>query len=339
MGGMSYRDAGVDIDKKMAAVGGIGGLVRSTFTPGVLHDLGSFGGMFSGQFPAMKEPVLVATNDGVGTKVRAGVRAGRVRGLGHDIVNHCVDDILVQGAEPLFFLDYFASSVLDPAVFEEVIQGVAEACRNAGAALLGGETAEMPGVYQPGEFDIVGCIVGVVDKQSVWPRGVKAGDALVGVRSDGLHTNGFSLVNSLIERDDLDLDADPGSLGESLGDALLRPHRSYLPAIRAVREQIDIHGLAHITGGGIQDNLPRVLPEGVGAQVDRASWQPNAVFEFLIEQAGMQRDEAYHVFNMGCALIVIVDGEAAEDAVAALTSAGEEAWVLGRLHEGSGVTF
>ncbi|MDJ0522572.1 MAG: phosphoribosylformylglycinamidine cyclo-ligase [Planctomycetota bacterium] len=339
MGGMTYRDAGVDIDKKMAAVGGIGGLVRSTFTPGVLHDLGSFGGMFSGRFPKHEDPILVATNDGVGTKVRTGVRAGRLRGLGHDIVNHCVDDILVQGAEPLFFLDYFASSVLEPEVFEEVIQGIAEACRNAGAALLGGETAEMPGVYEPGEFDIVGCIVGVVDRKAVWPRGVAAGDALVGVRSDGLHTNGFSLVNRLIERDDLDLTVDPGSLGESLGDALLRPHRSYLPAIRAVREHLDIHGLAHITGGGIQDNLPRVLPEGVGAQVDRASWKPNPVFDFLIERAAMDRDEAYHVFNMGCGLIVIVDGEKAEAAVSALGEAGEEAWVLGRLVEGEGVAF
>jgi len=339
MGGMTYRDAGVDIDKKMAAVGGIGGLVRSTFTPGVLHELGSFGGMFSGRFPAMEEPVLVATNDGVGTKVRTGVRAGRVRGLGQDIVNHCVDDILVQGAEPLFFLDYFASSVLDPAVFEEVIEGIAHACRAAGAALLGGETAEMPGVYQPGEFDIVGCIVGVVDKKQVWPRGVSTGDALIGVRSDGLHTNGFSLVNRLIERDGLDLFVDPGGLGEPLVDALLRPHRSYLPAIRKVRAQVDIHGLAHITGGGIQDNLPRVLPPGVGAEVDRAAWTPNPVFGFLVGQAGMPSDEAFHVFNMGCGLIVIVDHAAARDAVAALEAAGEDAWIMGKLVEGRGVRF
>jgi len=340
---MSYRDAGVDIDKKMAAVGGIGGLVRSTFTPGVLHELGSFGGMFSGTFAGMEDPVLVATNDGVGTKVRAGVRAGRVRGLGQDIVNHCVDDILVQGAEPLFFLDYFASSVLDPAVFNEVIEGIAEACRAAGAALLGGETAEMPGVYAPGEFDIVGCIVGVVDRAAVWPRGVAAGDVLIGVRSDGLHTNGFSLVNRLIERDGLDLDKDPGGLGESLADALLRPHRSYLPAIRAVRQQVTIHGLAHITGGGIQDNLPRVLPAGVGAEVDRQAWKPNPIFEYLVAQSGMDRDEAYHVFNMGAALIVIVDPAEADTTLAALAETGEEAWVMGRLievdPEGKGVRF
>lgn len=339
MGGLSYRDAGVDIDKKMAAVGGIGALVRSTFTPGVQHELGSFGGMFSGRFEGFEDPVLVATNDGVGTKVRTGVRAGRVKGLGKDIVNHCVDDILVQGAEPLFFLDYFASSVLEPAVFEEVIEGIAEACREAGAALLGGETAEMPGVYQPGEFDIVGCIVGIVDRAKVWPRGVKAGDALIGVRSDGLHTNGFSLVNRLIERDDLDLAVDPGGLGESLGDALLRPHRSYLPAIRAIRDRVDIHALAHITGGGLQDNLPRVLPEGVGAEIDRTAWTPNPVFTWLVDTAGMDHDESYHVFNMGCGLVVVVDGAEEAQTIAALTDAGEEAWSMGRLVEGAGVTF
>lgn len=339
MGGMTYRDAGVDIDKKMAAVGGIGKLVQSTFGPRVLHDLGSFGGMFSGLFPDLEEPVLVATNDGVGTKVRTGVRVGRVRGLGQDIVNHCVDDILVQGAEPLFFLDYFASSVLEPAIFEEVIAGIADACRAAGAALLGGETAEMPGVYAPGEFDIVGCIVGVVDRAKVWPQDVAAGDVLVGVRSDGLHTNGFSLVNRLLERDNADLDADPGALGESLGDALLRPHRSYLTPIRALRKTHPIHALAHITGGGIQDNLPRVLPAGVGAEVDRSTWQPNPIFAWLLETAQMDRAEAFHVFNMGCGLVVVTTEDAADGVVQALTEAGEEAWVMGRLVEGEGVTF
>jgi phosphoribosylformylglycinamidine cyclo-ligase len=339
MGGMTYRDAGVDIDKKMAAVGGIGGLVRSTFGPRVLHDLGAFGGMFSGAFPDMADPILVATNDGVGTKVRTGVRARRVRGLGQDIVNHCVNDILVQGAEPLFFLDYFASSVLEPAVFEEVIAGIVDACRAAGAALLGGETAEMPGVYAPGEFDIVGCIVGVVDRAAIWPRGVAAGDTLIGVRSDGLHTNGFSLVNRLIERDGLDLDADPGGLGESLADALLRPHRSYLAPMRAVREQVEVHALAHITGGGLDDNVPRVLPEGIGAEIDRGTWTPNPVFGWIRETAGIDAAEAYHVFNMGCGLVVVVGADEADTALAALEAAGEDAWVMGRLVEGAGVRY
>ncbi len=339
MSGMTYRDAGVDIEKKMASVASISDLVKSTFRPGVLHELGSFGGMFSGSFPNMEDPVLVATNDGVGTKVRTGVRAGRVRGLGHDIVNHCVNDILVQGAEPLFFLDYFASGTLEPNVFEEVLAGVAEACRACGAALLGGETAEMPGVYADNEFDIVGFVVGIVEKAKVWPRGIQAGDAIVGVRSDGLHTNGFSLVNRLIDRDDLDLADDPGGLGESLADALLRPHRSYLPPILTLREAVEIHGLAHITGGGLQDNVPRVLPEGLGARIDRSAWTPNPVFEWLCEAAQMDRDEAYHVFNMGCGLTVIVDAADTQKTVDTLHAAGEEAWVIGAVEAGEGVRF
>lgn len=339
MGGLTYRDAGVDIDKKMEAVQGIGALVRSTFGPGVLHDLGSFGGMFSGRFPGLEDPVLVATNDGVGTKVRTGVRSGRLRGLGHDIVNHCVNDILVQGAEPLFFLDYFASSVLEPRVFQEVVRGLADACREAGAALLGGETAEMPGVYAPGEFDLVGCIVGVVDRAAVWPRDVGVGDVLIGLRSDGLHTNGFSLVNRILDRDQPDLEADPGGLGEPLADALLRPHRSYLQAMRAVRGSCDIHALAHITGGGLQDNLPRVLPRGVGAEIDRSTWEPNPIFGWLVAAAGIDRAEAFHVFNMGCGLVAVVAKADAPGCLEALREAGEDAWIMGRLVEGQGVAF
>lgn len=339
MGGMTYRDAGVDIDKKMNTLRGIGDLVRTTFGSGVLHDVGAFGGMFRGSFPECDDPILVATNDGVGTKVRTGVRAGRVRALGHDIVNHCIDDILVQGAEPLFFFDYFASSVLDPETFREVVEGLVEACKAAGCALLGGETAEMPGVYCDGEFDIVGFVVGIVDRSKVWPRGVKAGDAVIGIRSDGLHTNGFSLVNKLIERDDLDLDADPGGLGESLADALLRPHRSYLPAIRKLREAVDIHALAHITGGGLKDNIPRVLPEGVGCAIDRSAWTPNPVFQWLQGLAQIDAAEAYHVFNMGCGMTVMLDPADVDEALRVLTDAGEEAWRIGDLIEGDGVTF
>lgn len=339
MGGMTYRDAGVDIDKKMNTLKGIGDLVRTTFGKGVLHEVGAFGGMFQGTFADLEEPILVATNDGVGTKVRTGVRAGRLRGLGHDIVNHCVDDILVQGAEPLFFFDYFASSVLDPAMFGEVIEGLVEACRSAGCALLGGETAEMPGVYCDGEFDIVGFVVGVVDRKNVWPKNVGVGDAVIGIRSDGLHTNGFSLVNRLIERDDIDLSLDPGGLGESLADALLRPHRSYLPAIRKLRTEVDIHALAHITGGGLKDNIPRVLPEGVGCSIDRSRWTPNPVFRWLQAETQIDAAEAYHVFNMGCALTVMLDASEVDKALAVLADAGEEAWLIGELIEGEGVTF
>ena len=199
MSGLSYRDAGVDIDKKGSMLRDIGARVKTTFGPRVLHDLGSFGGMFAGRFPEYEDPILVASNDGVGTKVRTALKSGRPQGLGHDIVNHCVNDILVQSAEPLFFLDYFASAHLDPAVFDEVLEGLVQACQACGAALLGGETAEMPGTYMPGELDLVGCVVGIVDRAKVWPRDVTPGLALVGVRSDGLHTNGYSLVNRVLE--------------------------------------------------------------------------------------------------------------------------------------------
>jgi phosphoribosylformylglycinamidine cyclo-ligase len=339
MAALTYRDAGVDIDRKADMIDRIGDLVKRTFTPGVLHELGSYGGMISGLFPHLKEPVLVATNDGVGTKVRTAVRAGRVRGLGHDIVNHCVNDALVQGAQPLFFLDYFAANKLDDAIFHEVVAGMSEALQEAGAALLGGETAEMPGVYAAGEFDVVGFLVGVVEKARIWPRHVGAGDVLLGLRSNGLHTNGFSLVNRLIERDALDVHADPGGLGESLASALLRPHRSYLKPVRRLEQAVEIHALAHITGGGIQDNLPRVLPPGVGAEVDRLAWTPNPIFRLLLERTGMGRDEAFHVLNMGCGLIVVVPRGSEARALATLKDAGEEAWVIGQLVPGEGVRF
>jgi phosphoribosylformylglycinamidine cyclo-ligase len=333
----TYREAGVDIRAKEAAIDRLGPLVRSTFSSRVLHEHGSFGGLFSARFAGLSDPVLVATNDGVGTKTRVAIRARRLRGLGHDIVNHCVNDDLVQGAEPLFFLDYFAANRLDPKVLEEVVAGMAEACRAAGAALLGGETAEMPGVYAEGEIDIVGFMVGVVDRPRIWPRGVAAGDALVAIRSDGLHTNGFSLVNRVLDRDRLDLERDPGGLGEPLADALLRPHRSYLRPILALREEVEVHALAHITGGSIRKNLPRVLPDGVGAVVDLSTWTPNPVFRWLVGAAGMDRAEAYQVLNMGCGMLVAVPDRDARRAVEVLRASGEDAWVAGRLESGSGV--
>jgi phosphoribosylformylglycinamidine cyclo-ligase len=332
---ITYKDAGVDIDRKSAMIDGIGAAVRSTFSGRVLHEHGAFGGLFQARFPGMTDPVLVATNDGVGTKTRLALRAGRVRGLGHDIVNHCVNDALVQGAEPLFFLDYFAAGRLDAATFQEVVEGMAEACRAAGAALLGGETAEMPGTYRDGEVDVVGFLVGVVDRPKLWPRGVVAGDALVGIRSHGLHTNGYSLANRVVEARRLDLAADPGGLGETLGDALLRPHRSYLPAVARIRDAVEVHALAHVTGGGIEENLPRVLPEGVRAVVDLASWTPNPVFRWLVGASGIDRAEAYHVLNMGCGMIVALPAAHAARAVALLAEGGDEAWVVGRLEAGA----
>ncbi|MGE0191913.1 MAG: phosphoribosylformylglycinamidine cyclo-ligase [Planctomycetota bacterium] len=337
---LTYRDAGVDIDKKGRMLRDIGALVRTTFGPGVRHELGAFGGMFSGRFEGMRHPILVASNDGVGTKTRLALRAGRLKGLGHDIVNHCVNDVLVQGAEPLFFLDYLAASHLDPHQFEDVLTGLVEACRAAGAALLGGETAEMPGTYLPGEMDLVGFLVGVVEADEVWPRGIAPGQALIGVRSNGLHTNGYSLVNRLIERDAIDLATTPEGWNETLADALCRPHRSYLAPIRALRKVVAIRGLAHITGGGLEDNVPRVLPEGVEAVVDRSSFAPNPVFRWIVERTGIDAAEAWHVFNMGCGLVVVVDEAQADKAVAVLREAGEDAWRLGHTAAGArGVRF
>ena len=337
--GLSYRDAGVDIDKKGSMLRNVGERVKTTFGPRVLHTLGAFGGMYAARFPELDDPILVASNDGVGTKVRTALRAGRPRGLGHDIVNHCVNDILVQGAEPLFFLDYFASSHLDPAVFDEVLEGLVEACAACGAALLGGETAEMPGTYVPGELDLVGCIVGLVDRKHVWPRDVEPGLTLVGVRSDGLHTNGYSLVNRLLDERDIDPSQRPEGGDETLADALCRPHRSYLTPVLSLRNSVDVRAVAHITGGGLQDNVPRVLPQGVGARIDRSTWRPNAVFEWILDNADMDRDEAYHVFNMGCGLVLAVPESDTARTLDALHAAGEDAWVMGETVAGEGVAF
>ncbi len=334
---LTYQDAGVDVKAKASLLSGIAASVRSTFTERVLNEPGAFAGMFRASFPGMKDPVLVATNDGVGTKTKIARRVGMHRGIGADIVHHCINDALVQGAEPLFFLDYFASAKLDKPVFEEVIAGAAEACRAHGIALLGGETAEMPDVYVAGEYDFAGFLVGVVDRARVWPKGVAAGDVLVGVGSDGLHTNGFSLVNRLLDRGRLDLAAEPAGLGTSVGRALLAPHRPYLKPMLALRERIAVHGIAHVTGGAFAKNLPRVLPEGVGAELDLASWTPPPLFRHLVAQAGLSGAEPYEFLNMGCGLVVIVAPADASAAVELLRAAGERAWVAGRLVPGAGV--
>ena len=336
-GRLTYADAGVDVKAKASMLGRISAAVKGTFTERVLNEPGAFGGMFRASFPGMKDPVLVATNDGVGTKTKIARRVGKHRGIGADIVGHCVNDALVQGAEPLFFLDYFASARLDPGVFEDVVAGAAEACRAHGIALLGGETAEMPDVYVPGEYDFAGFLVGVVDRARTWPRGVAAGDALVGVGSDGLHTNGFSLVNRLADRGDLDLASDPGGLGESLGDALLRPHRPYLAPMLRLRDALPVHGIAHVTGGSFKKNLPRVLPAGVGGEIDLRSWETPPLFRHLAAKAGLTVAEAAEFLNVGCGLLVIVAREDSARAVSVLREAGERAWVAGRLVAGSGV--
>jgi phosphoribosylaminoimidazole synthetase len=304
-----YRSAGVDIDAGNRAVNLMKAAVRSTFTPAVLADVGSFGGLFAlEQLPA--QPVLVASTDGVGTKVKLAAQLGRWRGVGHDLVNHCVNDILVQNARPLFFLDYVATAKLQPEVVAEIVGGMAEACRAVGCALLGGETAEMPGVYSEGAYDVAGTIIGLVDRSQIWPRSVamQAGDRLVGLPSSGPHTNGYSLIRRLIDGCDLAQPLAPGQ--PPLGDALLRPHRCYLAEVERMQQAgIAIKGMAHITGGGFHDNIPRVLPATLSAQINLQNWTVPPLFAWLQARSGMDRRQALRVFNMGIGMVLIVSPE------------------------------
>lgn len=312
----AYAAAGVDIDRKMGAIEQMKALARQTYTPAVLAGIGNFGGLFDAC--ALKDataPVLVASTDGVGTKTKIAAAMGRYEGLGHDIVNHCVNDILVQGARPLFFLDYIASSRLDPDMLVSLVKGCAEACTAAGCALLGGETAEMPGVYAPGEFDLVGTIVGWVDKEQVVDgRHVRPGDVCLGLPSTGLHTNGYSLARKVFA--DVPWDTYIGELGTTLGDALLRVHRSYLrPVEKLWKAGITIKAMAHITGGGFYDNLPRVIPSDVGVAIDRAAWEPPPLFGLIQERGHVSTTEMYRVFNMGIGMVLFQEPQIAQDSI------------------------
>lgn len=322
----SYGAAGVDLDAAATTVDMMKAAVRATYTPDVLADVGSFGGLFAlNNLP--QQPVLVASTDGVGTKVKLGAQLGRWQSLGHDIVNHCVNDILVQNARPLFFLDYVATSKLKPAQIAAVVSGIAEACRAAGCALIGGETAEMPGVYVEGALDIVGTVVGLVDRGALLPRTeqMAAGDQLLALPSSGPHTNGFSLIRKLVNGRDLNM---PLSDGTPLADALLAPHRGYVPEIDALHVAgVAIKGMAHITGGGLLDNVPRVLPDSLAAEITLPDAAVPPVFHQLVEWSGMSRAEALRVFNMGVGMVLIVG---AEDA-AAVQKTVPDAFGLGQL--------
>lgn len=330
MSGSTYKDAGVDIEAGHRAVQLMKAAVERTHGPRVLGGLGSFGGLFSAAFlKDMVDPILVSSADGVGTKTKVASAMGRYDTVGQDIVNHCIDDILVQGAEPLFFLDYVAASKLDPEMVAAIVTGAAKACEAAGCALLGGETAEMPGVYTEGEFDLVGTIIGVVDRPRLIDGSTIApGDVVLGLPSAGLHTNGFSLARRVLDgldfaevRDDLG--------GVSLADALLAPHRSYLSEMRAVwAADVQPKGLAHITGGGLIDNPPRVLPEGTAFELSVGAWTLPPVFQ-LIQQRGQIADhEMRHVFNCGVGLLIVVSPD---DAAAARTALGAECLEMGRI--------
>jgi phosphoribosylformylglycinamidine cyclo-ligase len=336
-GGLSYAAAGVDIDAAARAMKGVAALVRSTATTDTLSELGSFGGLY--RVPAgVRSPVLVASTDGVGTKLKVAFATGRHGTVGEDLVNHCVNDILVQGARPLFFLDYVGVGKLEPGVVEELVAGVARGCRANGCALLGGETAEMPDVYAAGEYDLAGTIVGVVEEDRVLDgRAIQPGDAIVALASDGLHTNGYSLARRIVfER--MKLSVDDGFPGEdaSVADVLLRVHRSYLHPLTPLLERGVLRGLAHVTGGGLVDNLPRILPAGVAARVRAASWEVPNLFRVLQREGGVERGEMFRAFNMGVGMVAVVAARDAESVVGELRAAGESAWIAGEIVPGEG---
>jgi phosphoribosylformylglycinamidine cyclo-ligase len=374
---MDYRSSGVDIDAGNEVVRRIKQLARGTHTPGVLSEIGSFGGLFDLRAAGLSDPVLVASADGVGTKLKLAFLTGIHTTIGEDLVNHCVNDILVQGAVPLFFLDYLATGRLAPDVAAAIVEGIARACRTNGCALLGGETAEMPGFYQDGEYDLAGFIIGAVERARIIDgRGIAPGDVLIGLPSTGLHTNGYSLARRIVfEHLGLTAHAHVPELQTTVGEALLAPHRSYLPVIKpllglglnpdataqhrtdphggsggsdrggqpaaadvhagdapatATKSSADpndprprIKGLAHITGGGITDNLPRILPEGTSARISRAAWEPPALFRWLVSSGQVPFDDAYRTFNMGIGLIVACAASDAERMLAALRTNGE----------------
>jgi phosphoribosylaminoimidazole synthetase len=325
----AYTDAGVNIDAGNEAVRLMSEAVRSTYNARVLAGIGSFGGVYdASSLAGMAAPALVASTDGVGTKTMLAAAWGRYASLGEDIVNHCINDILVQGAEPLFFLDYIASPRLSPRMIADIVGGCAKACREAGCVLLGGETAEMPGVYAPGQFDIAGTIVGVVERAHMLPLPtIAAGDVALGLPSSGPHTNGFSLIRKIVG--DLPLATQIEEVGV-LGDALLAPHRSYLRVVQRLRRRATIKGLAHITGGGLIENTPRILPADCGLHVQRGAWPVPPLFRWLQERGGIADIEMHRVFNMGVGMVVIAAPTDAE----ALLAGSDEMWRIGEVVTG-----
>lgn len=329
----AYAAAGVDVDLGNRVKSGIHALVKDTHGPEVLGKIGGFGGLFRASFKGMKDPVLVSSVDGVGTKLKLAFAANKHDTVGQDLVNHCVNDIAVVGARPLFFLDYIGAERLDPPVFEQLIKGFAKACKEAGCALIGGETAQMPGMYQKGEYDLAGTIVGVVDrKEALDGSRIKVGDVIIGLASNGLHTNGYSLARAvLFDKMGLHVGSMLPGVTKTLGDELLRVHKNYQPLLATLPKGM-IKGLAHITGGGLLDNLPRVLPKTTDAVIDTKTWKVPAIFEHIREGGGIDRTEMYQVFNMGIGMTVVV---AAADREKALKLTKGK--VIGKIEKGSGI--
>jgi len=334
---LSYRDAGVDIEAGNALVDRIKPLAKKTRRPGVMAGLGGFGSMFELPIDRYKQPVLVSGTDGVGTKLRLAIESGIHNTIGIDLVAMCVNDIIVLGAEPLFFLDYYATSKLDIDVAESVVSGIAEGCIQAGAALVGGETAEMPSMYEDGDYDLAGFCVGVVEKENAIDGSqVQAGDVLIGLASSGPHSNGYSLIRKVLERSQDELSSPFAD--STLGEQLLAPTRIYVKSLLQLHEKINIHALSHITGGGLLENIPRVLPDNVTAVIDATSWQRPAIFDWLQEQGNVIDEEMYRTFNNGIGMVVCVAQEDAEQTLTILNELGETAYQIGQIDSSAQTT-
>ena len=337
----SYENAGVNLEAGYEVVRRIKSHVKSTARTGVMGNIGAFGGMFDLASLNIKEPILVSGTDGVGTKLKLAFEMDKHDTIGIDAVAMCVNDVLAQGAEPLFFLDYVAVGHNEPAKIEAIVASVAEGCRQAGCALIGGETAEMPGMYGGGEYDIAGFTCGVVEREKLIDGSkVKVGDVLIGIASSGVHSNGFSLVRKIVSDNNFDLHQPHADLGEKpLGEVLLTPTRIYVKQVLEVIRQCNIHGISHITGGGFDENIPRILHDGQGVEVTEGSWEILPVFRFLEKWGGVAHREMFNIFNMGVGMVIALDESEAEKAIEILTAAGEKASIIGRIVEGEGVTI
>ncbi|MEM7321008.1 MAG: phosphoribosylformylglycinamidine cyclo-ligase [Pseudomonadota bacterium] len=337
--GMTYADAGVDIDAGNALVDRIKPAAKRTDRPGVMSGLGGFGALFDLRAAGFTDPVLVAATDGVGTKLRIAIDTGRVDGVGIDLVAMCVNDLVCQGAEPLFFLDYFATGKLDTDSAARIIDGIATGCEKSGCALIGGETAEMPGMYPPGDFDLAGFSVGAMERGAMLPDGVLSGDVLLGLASDGVHSNGFSLVRRLVDMSGLSWDAACPWQDGNLGDALLTPTRLYVRQALAAIRAGGVHGLAHITGGGLTENLPRVLPGDLGASIDLEAWELPGVFRWMSETGGMSAAEMLKTFNCGIGMIAVCAADRADALTELLQGQGETVARIGTVTEPAGIRY
>lgn len=337
----AYKEAGVNIEAGYEAVSRMKKHVKRTMRPGVLNGLGGFGGMFDLSALNFKEPVLVSGTDGVGTKLLLAILMDKHDTIGVDCVAMCVNDIIVQGAEPLYFLDYIACGKADPAQIESIVKGIADGCEQAGCALIGGETAEMPGMYSPSDYDVAGFAVGAAEKQKlITGDGIRPGDAIIGLASNGIHSNGFSLVRKvLLEDSGMDLGSTVPELGCKLGEELLKPTRIYVKPILSALQKFSIKGMAHITGGGFYENLPRMMPEGLGIEISRGTWEVPPVFRLIQSKGKLEETDMYHVFNMGIGMAAAVPPEEAEELVSQFRLAGEKAAIIGTVTDQAGISF